>query len=281
MHLNPEQQAVVDAKEGAICLQAGPGSGKTATLIARYQSLVDSGVKPAEILCVTFSKEAATEMTRRASKGNFRTFHSFGYEVVSNEMGRAPLEPELRHRLLIRLVRKYRKDYKELVHYISRHRHENISPKHAMQDEPYGFPQAYNEYETERTNGGWIDFDSMIRDAVNLLEQPSIRAKYQFRYVMADECQDTDDLQFRFLQLISEKYGNILAVGDPGQSIYMFRGAKPENLLHFTQWFPNGSYLYLGQNYRSTQHIVDFVRGNYPIVTPLKERLLPARDIKG
>jgi DNA helicase II / ATP-dependent DNA helicase PcrA len=280
-NLNEEQQAVVDSHEGAIALIAGPGSGKTHTLIARYNSILETGVRADEILGVTFTREAGEEMKRRAPKGNFRTFHSYGYAVISAEQGRAPLEPELRHRLIIKLIRKYRLDYKEFAKFISRMRHQNISPAQAMEEFPYGFPQAYRDYETERAAAGWIDFDSMIRDAVNLLENPIVRVRHQWKYVMADECQDTDDLQFRFLQLIAEKWGNILCVGDPGQSIYMFRGAKPENLTNFTAWFPKGRYLYLGKNYRSTRLITSFVRDNYPIQTPLQERLLPARSESG
>lgn len=285
MSLNPDQLAVVNAHQGQIALIAGPGSGKTATLIARYNALLDSGVSPKDVLGITFTKEASLEMTRRAPKGNFKTFHSMGYSILTAEKGRAPMEPELRHRLLIRLLRKYGlPDYKELTKYISRMRHLNISPEQAEEEDgtfKFGFPRAYREYETERLKGGWIDFDSMIRDAVNLLENPETRARHQWKYVMADECQDTDDLQFRFLQLITERYGNVLCVGDPGQSIYMFRGANPENLTDFTKWFPKGRYLYLGRNYRSTQTITTFVRDNYPISTPLRDKLLPARPDVG
>jgi DNA helicase-2/ATP-dependent DNA helicase PcrA len=284
MALNSEQQEVVNAHDGAYALIAGPGSGKTHTLIARYQALLAKGVRPDEILGITFTKEASVEMQRRAGKGQFRTFHSYGYSVVSAEKGRAPMEPELRHRLICKLIRKYGLDYKELTNYISRMRHKNISPAEAMEENgewKYGFPRAYNEYEVERMKGGWIDFDSMIRDAVNLLEDPNVRQRHQWKYVMADECQDTDDLQFRLLQLITEKHGNILCVGDAAQSIYMFRGAEPKNLLEFTKWFPKAKYLYLGTNYRSTHAITTFVRENYPIDTPLRERLQPARLDKG
>lgn len=284
MAFNLDQQEVVDIHEGQIALISGPGSGKTATLVGRYKAMRAAGIREDEILSLTFTKSAADEMQNRAGKGRFCTFHSYGYSVISTERGRAPLETELRHRLIIKLIRKYGLDYKELTKYISKMRHLNISPETAEEEDgtfKYGFPRAYKEYERERAAGGWIDFDSMIRDAVNLLEDPSVRARHQWKYVMADECQDTDDLQFRFLQLITEQHGNVLCVGDPGQSIYMFRGAKPENLTDFTKWFPKGRYLYLGRNYRSTVAIVDFVRENYPIDTPLRERLLPARTIPG
>ena len=85
MNPNPEQQAVINCHEGRIVLQAGPGAGKTATLIARYKSLIESGISPRNVLCVTFTKEAANELERRAGKGNFKTFHSYGYSVLSAE----------------------------------------------------------------------------------------------------------------------------------------------------------------------------------------------------
>src|SRR5271170_2124647 len=129
---NAEQQAVINAHTGQICLQAGPGAGKTATLIARYQSLVASGVSPRNILALTFTKEAANEMERRAGKGKFKTFHSYGYSVLSAERGKLPLDPDLRHRLLFRMVRQLGVDYKELVSYMSRKRRANVSPAQAV-----------------------------------------------------------------------------------------------------------------------------------------------------
>lgn len=278
---NPEQQAVIDSHEGEISLEAGPGTGKTATLVARHKSLVASGVRPEEILCVTFTKEAALTMQKRAGPGLFKTFHSYGYSVLTAEKGRIPMEPELRNRLLFRLTKKYRLDYKDLTRYISHVRHQNITPEQAIEEHDYAPSHAYAEYEKERRAAGWMDFDSMICDSVALLEDPQVRARHQWRYIMADECQDTDDTQFRMLQLISEKHHNVLCVGDPGQSIFMFRGAKPENMTEFTRWFPAGKTLYLGRNYRSTHTITTFVRENYPIQTPLRDKLLPARVEKG
>src|SRR5579859_6268415 len=100
MNFNPDQQEVINSHEGAIALISGPGSGKTATLIGRYKSIVAAGTRTDEILSLTFTKSAAEEMKARAGgKGLFRTFHSFGYDVISREKGRPPMEPELRHRL--------------------------------------------------------------------------------------------------------------------------------------------------------------------------------------
>lgn len=289
MDLNPEQEIVANARDGAYCVVAGPGAGKTATLVERVRRLIDSGVRPTDILCLSFTKEAAAEMLRRTggARSNFRTFHSLGYHIVSREKGDQPVEPELRHRLICKLMRMHAlPDYKQLTQYISKQRHLGVAPEQAVDEaEPWGYSRglahAYFEYEKERKAAGWIDFDSMIADCLLLLEDPFVQMNYQYPYVMADECQDTDSAQFRILQLLTERHGNIMCIGDPAQSIYMFRGAEPDNLLKFEQWFAGGQYLYLGQNYRSTQTITSFVRENYPIETPLKEKLIANRTETG
>jgi DNA helicase II / ATP-dependent DNA helicase PcrA len=281
-----DQQQVIDAGDGAWCVQAGPGSGKTTVLLGRVEALLEQGVPRREILCVTFTREAADTMVRRSggSKDAFCTFHSLGYRICTAENGPQPLELELRHRLLIKLCRKYGLEYKVIASFISRCRHNGISPAQAMEENgewKYGLPKAYNEYETERLKGGWIDFDSMLCDAAALLEDPSIRAHYQVRYPLADEMQDSDHLQWRIMQLLSEKHGNVMVVGDPNQSIYAFRDAHPENLTSFQSWFPNGKYLYLGRNYRSTPVIVDFVRRKAPVNTPMNEKMVAVRTEQG
>ena len=123
----------------------------------------------------------------------------------------------------------------------------------------------------------------MLADAVQLLEKPTVRARWQPKYLIVDEAQDTDDCQWRMMQLMAETHGNITVVGDPNQAIYGFRGAKPDNITNFEQWFPTGRKYYLGKNYRSTQNIVQFVRENAPEDTPkeLLERMTAARDVKG
>ena len=284
--LNPDQQQVVDAREGAYCVIAGPGAGKTETLKCRVKALMAEGIRASDILCLTFTREAAESMLNRTGgkKESFRTFHSLGFDILKKERGERPVEPEKRNRLLAALSKRWGLDFKELAQYISRMRHAGISPAEAMAETgewKYGFPRAYNEYETKRLEEGWIDFDSMIADSLALLEDPAVAAKYQWRYVIADECQDTDSCQFRILQHITERHKNVMCIGDPAQSIYKFRGAEPENLLQFEKWFPNPRYIYLGQNYRSTPTIVDFVRENYPIQTPLKDKMVAARSDQG
>lgn len=283
---NPDQQAAIDAREGQFGVLAGPGSGKTTVLIARYDKLVNSGVPKTDIVCVTFTKEAADSMCRRAkgTKEQFCTFHSLGYRICNQELGYQAVEPELRHRLLVKLSRNLGVDYKELTAFISKMRREGKTPTDVFEETQqsetfaYGLPKAYSLYENERVTAGWMDFDSMLVDAKHLLETNSdVRRRWQFRFPLADEMQDSDNIQWRMMQLMSEKYGNVMVVGDPNQSIYAWRDAHPENLTNFTTWFKNGKYLYLGKNYRSTKTIVDYVRSKAPINTPLNEKMIAAR----
>lgn len=283
--LNADQLAVVQDHQGARCVIAGPGTGKTSTMVELVHHLRAQGVSLSDIRCVTFSKEAARTIEKRAGlKGVFSTFHSLGYSICS-EVDRKPVEPELRHRLMSKLSRKWHVDYKELDSFIAKMRRENVEPQDAAEcgKYDYGYASAYMEYERVRAAEGWMDFDSMLHDAVQRLEDVQIRARWQPKHLIVDEAQDTDDLQWRMMQLMSETHGNITVVGDPNQAIYGFRGAKPDNITNFQKWFPGGKNLYLGKNYRSTQTIVDFIRENAPKDTPkeLLSRMTAARKDVG
>ena len=285
IELNPDQQAVIADPEGARSVVAGPGSGKTETMVKLIRALLASGYSASDIKAVTFSKEMALALEKRAGvKGVVSTFHSLGY-LICSETERKPVEPELRHRLMCKLVRKWNLEYKELDGFIARMRRENISPTEAYDagDFDYGMCSAYAEYENERARGGWMDFDSMMHDSVQMLENAQTRARWQPKFLVVDEAQDTDNLQWRMMQLMSEKHGNITVVGDPNQAIYGFRGAKPENITNFDTWFPGGRKLYLGLNYRSTETIVNFGRENAPKGTPkeLLNRMKAFRNVKG
>lgn len=286
MDLNQEQQAVVSEPDGPRAVLAGPGSGKTSTMVAFIKSLIARHVPASEIRAVTFSKEMASTLEKRIGiKGIASTFHSLGYSICSMDGERKPVEPELRHRLMSKLIAKFGLDYHELDNFISARRRENMSPADALEsgEHDYLMARAYGMYEDVRAAEGWMDFDSMLCDSVQILEDARKRTRWQMRYLIVDEAQDTDNLQWRMMQLMSEQHGNITVVGDPGQAIYAFRGAAPENITHFQQWFPGGRYYYLGRNYRSTGKIVDFVRDNTPRAVPkdLKDRMLAARTETG
>lgn len=280
-----DQTTVIEEFEGPRAVQAGPGSGKTTTMVGLVKRLIDRGVSSSQIRAVTFSKEMAKQLEKKIKlPGVASTFHSLGY-LISSQIERKPVEPELRHRLMMRLIKQYHLEYKQLDHFIAKMRRNNISPVDAEDSGQYDYSlcAAYDQYELQRSREGWMDFDSMLADAVQLLEKPEIRRNWQVRYLIVDEAQDTDDCQWRMMQLLAEKYGNITVVGDPNQAIYGFRGAMPENLTNFQKWFPGGRFYYLGKNYRSTQTIVKFVRDNLPKDSPqeLKERMIAARFEKG
>ena len=283
--LNQDQKLVISEPDGARSVVAGPGSGKSTTMVAFIRELLASGVTPAEIRAVTFSKEMATALEKKLGvKGIVSTFHSLGYMICS-ETERKSVEPELRYRLMCKLCRKWNLDYKDLDLFIARMRRNNISPTEAVEsgDHSYSSASAYIEYENTRRKEGWMDFDSMLADAVQLLENAQIRTRWSPRYLIVDEAQDTDNCQWRMMQLMAAKHGNITVVGDPNQCIYGFRGAEPDNITNFDQWFPEGRRHYLGLNYRSTQTIVDFVRDNAPAGTPkeLLDRMRAARVDRG
>jgi len=284
MELNPEQLAVVSEFDGARCLLACPGAGKTSTLVALIKRMLDSGIPASEIKAVTFSNSMAKVLADRIGvDGIASTFHSLGYAICS-EGGRKPVEPELRYRLMIKLVKQWRLDYHEFDNFLARMRREGITPENSLNDEnDYGMCRAYAMYEKERAEAGWIDFGAMVADALVLLENPEIRARWSPRYLIADECQDTSDDQFKMLQFLSEKHGNITCTGDASQAIYSFRGAEPDNLLNFQKYFPNSKTLFLTCNYRSTRRIVKFIRENTPPGTPeeLRERMVAARNEEG
>jgi len=283
MELNADQQAVLANPQGARCILSGPGSGKTTTIVALVQQLIAGGVSPSQIRALTFSKEMAQTLEKRIGiKGIASTFHSLGY-LICSETERKPVEPEIRHRLMCKLIRKWKLDYKELDGFIARMRRENRSPQNAIEEYGYGLASAYEEYERERKQAGFMDFDSMLADARDLLENPEVRQRWSPKYLIVDEAQDTDNCQFRIAQLMAEKHGNITVVGDASQCIYGFRGAQPGNLFHFEKWFPNSKYYYLGRNYRSTPQITTFVRENAPEDTPkeLLARMQAVRAEKG
>ena len=179
--LNADQQAVIDTPNGARSVIAGPGSGKTTTMVALIQELIDSHhVSPSDIRAVTFSKEMAAALEKKIKiKGIASTFHSLGY-LICSETERKPVEPELRYRLMCKLCKKWKLDYKELDHFIAKMRRANISPTEAMDSGAYdyGYSSAYAMYENERKAAGWMDFDSMLADACALLEKSEVRATW-------------------------------------------------------------------------------------------------------
>jgi superfamily I DNA/RNA helicase len=290
--LNPQQQAVVDAIDGVWVVIAGPGSGKTKSLIERFIGMLMKGISQKDILNLTFTSAAAEEMVKRAGLLNaeqvFRTFHSYALDLLKRERRYVPFQMTDTiipvhgedYLLLFELVDVYKSsgvtNFRTLQGKLSEWKRSNIEPEQAIKEAvgpEYYYALAYNDYEVKCRERGWLDFDSLMREAVKLLEtRDDVRHRNKRKYISVDECQDTDITQFKLLQLLFD--GNILVVGDENQLIYEWRSAQPGNLSNFTKLFPGARTLYLGQNYRSTGRLVDFYKQIIPVDNGLASHMV-------
>lgn len=258
-----------------------PGSGKTAVTVARLLELLEEGTRPQEICALTFTKEAAAEMNKRAgfeADGSYkicRTFHGFALDFVQKESKAFPfplesfplLKPAQGGKLIAHAMRGFDEvDFKPLATFISLCKRGNISPTKAMlsaeSNKAMQLAKAYGKYESKCRELGLMDFDSLMMETVKLLDtRPDVSARWQFKYLMNDEAQDNDEVQWRLGQLLTKKHGNYFVVGDPNQSMYAFRGAKPNGLTEdFAHLFPGATTIILPQNYRSTPEVVDYCK---------------------
>ncbi len=201
--LNEDQILAATSLRGAYCTLSGAGTGKTKTLVARFHALRDAGVPLDQILCLTFTDAAAEEMASRAGLGKsqrvFRTFHSFGYEILQNEMGvHAMPDPRAWSKLSFRLSRKHGIERaKDLLGYISRQKRNGVGAYEAVEasetDLEYAYALAYKEYVKTQQAEEWIDFDDMLCIPKRLLEESeAARQKYAKQAIQVDEAQDTD-----------------------------------------------------------------------------------------
>ncbi len=284
--LNREQKEAVQHTEGPLLLLAGAGSGKTRVLTHRIAYLVDEmGVKPWNILAITFTNKAAGEMRERVDKlveGGadqvwVSTFHSACVRILRRHIDRIGFDNNFTiydgddQKTVMKGVIRYLdldpKTYKEriLLSAVSSAKDElkTVSQfeREAAGDYNKGIQaKVYREYqETLRANNA-LDFDDIINKTVELFRScPEVLESYQerFQYIMVDEYQDTNTAQFELVRLLADKYRNLCVVGDDDQSIYKFRGANIRNILDFEQYFPEARVIRLEQNYRSTRFILD------------------------
>lgn len=296
--LNTEQEAAAEAIQGNVVVIAGPGTGKSTTLVNRYIRMISTHrINPSEILNLTFTSEAAKNMVEKVglfgAKEVFRTFHSFALDLIQKERLNLPFQANefilpkwgQDFQLLKDLIKRYPAitTFNSLKDRITEWKASNVSPEQAMQDMYYDkkggffYATAYRDYEIECRQQGWLDFDSLMRETVRLLEtRDDIRQRWIRKYICVDECQDTDVVQFRLLQLIYG--GNIFVVGDENQLIYEWRSAVAGNLSNFTNHFPGSRTLYLGANYRSTGAIVKFLKKILPVDNGLASHMRSMRE---
>jgi DNA helicase-2/ATP-dependent DNA helicase PcrA len=283
--LNPAQREAVLTTEGPLLVIAGAGSGKTRVLTRRIAHLLAAvGVKPPEILAITFTNKAAAEMRERIAHlvgppgraAWVMTFHAACGRILRREAQLLGYRSNFtiydsadQLRLTKQCIEQLDRDPKRFtprgIHsQISKAKNQLIGPGEYMSRVSSFYDQTvaevYELYQRRLFASNAVDFDDMLYLTVDVLERfPEAREKWQkaFRYVLVDEYQDTNHAQYRLLQLLAEKHGNLFAVGDPDQSIYAFRGADIRNVLEFERDFPGARSIALEQNYRSTNNILE------------------------
>ena len=284
--LNPPQQEAVFHTEGPLLILAGAGSGKTRVLTHRIAHLIaDKGVNPFNILAITFTNKAAQEMRERVDKLTgadgmsvwVATFHSTCVRILRRYIDRLGYDNRFtiydsddQKTLMKEICRKLNidtKKYKErsLLAQISHAKDEMITPDEMEMNAGGDFnqkkvAQVYREYQAALKSNNALDFDDLLVKTVELFQNcGDVLESYQekFRYIMVDEYQDTNTVQFKFVSLLAARYGNLCVVGDDDQSIYKFRGANIGNILGFERVFPDAKVIRLEQNYRSTKNILN------------------------
>ena len=277
--LNTAQQKAVCHETGPMLVLAGPGSGKTTVLLCRISRLLERGLaKPQEILALTFSKAAAEEMKSRfenlngASGVSFGTFHSIFFRILRSRYGwnvEQIFQEEERRSILRNSIEAEKWDIPDLEEYISQF-FSQLSLMNSELEQPNRFTSVgmpveefrklYRAYEGYKERHEKLDFDDMLTQCYQLLrEDAAVREYWQrkYKFILVDEFQDVNQAQFACLQILAEKHQNLFVVGDDDQSIYAFRGARPDFLLHFPTLYPAAKKVTLNTNYRSTERIVN------------------------
>ena len=285
-NLNARQVEAVIHKDGPMLVLAGAGSGKTTVLIARVERLIESGVRPWNILTITFTNKAADELKNRlvaklgteAADVFASTFHSMCVRILRRDGEKIGIpksftiyDADDSLRVVKKCLKAINLDEKQfaprpIAGAISHAKESLEQPKElaAKAEKTGDFRQkivarVYTEYQKELHEAGALDFDDLLCETVRLFrESPETLEYYQnrWRYIMVDEYQDTNHVQYMLVALLAQKYKNICVVGDDDQSIYKFRGATIENILSFERQFPGAKVVRLEQNYRSTQNIL-------------------------
>ena len=289
--LNEQQREAVLVSEGPLLILAGAGSGKTRVIAHRIAYLIaEKSVAPWNILAVTFTNKAAEEMRLRvqrllrgqelSSAPLVSTFHSLCVRILRQDIEKLNekytrtftiYDQDDSLRLIKNCIKDLGYDEKHLgvratqaTISAAKNRGEDVDAFAARADyvdeRRAAIARVYKVYEERLHANNALDFDDLLIKAVRLLRNvPEVREKYnnKFRYILVDEYQDTNSLQFALISLLTEKQQNISVVGDEDQSIYKWRGADITNILNFEKHFPNTKTIRLEQNYRSTQTILD------------------------
>lgn len=284
--LNDRQRKAAEKIEGALLILAGAGSGKTRTITYRIAHMIQElGISPYKILAVTFTNKAAKEMKERVEdligedgkRTMVSTFHSFGVRLLRTYGDRLGYganftiyDADDQKRVVKGIMKELTVKDKNLtegmaVSLISKLKEEEVSADdYEKSENKYNMnavvvAEIYRRYNLTLKKNNGMDFSDILINTAKLLEIPDILNKVQdkFRYIMVDEYQDTNNIQYKIINKIAGKYGNLCVVGDENQSIYGFRGANIQNILDFEKDYPNAEVVKLEENYRSTSVILD------------------------
>lgn len=284
MNFNEAQKTALSHKTGPMMVLAGPGSGKTTVITHRIKELLEQGVNPSGILVITFTKAAAMEMKERFlrfadesyEKGNgkvtFGTFHSVFYQILKLAY-RFPagsvLGEEGKRDFFKSWIEKSELEVEDESEFISSVINEISFVKGNQIDLSYYYSQncpeewfkkLYSGYEDMLRKAGKLDFDDMLVMCYELFrERKDILAAWQkkYKYILVDEFQDINRIQYEIVRMLALPENNLFIVGDDDQSIYRFRGAKPEIMLGFLNDYPDAKQVLLAENYRSAKEIVE------------------------
>lgn len=281
--LNKEQRQAVDTLDGPLLILAGAGSGKTRALTYRIANLVDHGVSPWNILALTFTNKAAREMRERTEAllgGSVKdmwvaTFHSCCTRILRSDIDKLGRDRNFviyddddQTSLIAAIMKRLGVNDKDITkrqikEYISEAKNKSTEPEKFLMDNPYldeSVLKVFREYQRSLKEYNALDFDDLLGKTLELFQScPEVLQKYRskFRYILVDEYQDTNVMQYHIVELLAREHGNICVVGDDDQSIYGWRGADIRNILDFEKDFPGAKVIRLEQNYRSTSNILD------------------------
>ena len=313
--LNEPQREAVASSDGPLLILAGAGSGKTRVIAHRIAYIIaERGVWPRNILAVTFTNKAAEEMRNRVNKlleglelGSaplISTFHSLCVRILRRDIEALQAgytrsftiyDQDDAVRLTRNCIRDLGLDDKQFAPRsvqsaisAAKNRGEDAEAYTAraqfVDERRASIARVFQQYEERLQKNNALDFDDLLIKAVRLLRDvPEVREKYNdwYRYLLVDEYQDTNSLQFALIRLLTEKQQNICVVGDPDQSIYRWRGADITNILKFEEHFPSAKVIRLEENYRSTQNILDVASGVIRHNIERKEKALWTQNTAG
>jgi len=304
MQFNESQMSAIEHKDGPMLVLAGPGSGKTATLVERTKNLITKhGVNPSNILVITFTKAAANEMKQRfireferetgeenytsyagAPQVTFGTFHAVFFMVLKlayNYNSSNIITEDVKYQMMRELINRYGLEYRDenelmngIFGEISMIKNSRIPLEHfySTQCGETVFRKIYQAYEQFLKNRRLIDFDDMLTLTYELFkERPDILNAWQkkYQYILVDEFQDINQIQYDIVRMLAAPENNLFMVGDDDQSIYRFRGSKPEIMLHVPKDYPEVKKVQLDVNYRCPNEIVE---ASHRLISYNKER---------